>query len=126
MKIKELFREVKYPIELFDKNGNQVYFGDSTGFWYKQEFDSNGNLVYLENSNGYWVKYEYDSNGNQIYYKDSDGDWVIREYDSNGNQIYSETSKGKIVDNRPKTEITMDQIAEKFGIPVSNLKIKKQ
>jgi len=35
MKIKELFREVKYPIELFDKNGNQVYFGDSTGFWFE-------------------------------------------------------------------------------------------
>ena len=91
----------------------------------KELFDQNGNEIYYENSNGYWEKYEYDSNRSLIYHENSKGYWTKREYDSNGNQIYSETSEGKIVDNRPKTEITMDQIAEKFGIPVSNLKIKK-
>ncbi|MBC8147222.1 MAG: hypothetical protein H8E98_04480 [Bacteroidetes bacterium] len=84
MKIKELFREVKFPIYLYDKNGNQIYF---------------------ENSDGYWEKREYDSNGNKIYY---------------------ENSNGSIIDSRPKVELTMDQIAEKFGIKVENLKIKKQ
>ena len=29
MKIKDLFREVKYPIKLYDKNGNQIYCEDS-------------------------------------------------------------------------------------------------
>lgn len=66
--------------------------------------NSKGNIIYFENSNGYWAKREYDSNGNQIYY---------------------ENSNGIIIDKRPKTELTLDEIAEKFGIPVSQLKIKK-
>ena len=35
--------------------------------------DKNGNLIYYEDSTGFWVKYEYDSKGNEIYYEDSDG-----------------------------------------------------
>lgn len=84
MKIKELFREPKYPIKLFDQNGNEIY---------------------SENSNGYWEKYEYNSNGNLVYYEDS---------------------FGEIFDDHPKTELTMDEIAKKFDIPINQLKIKKQ
>jgi hypothetical protein len=37
-------------------------------------YDSNGNEIYYENSDGYWWKQEYDeSNGNRIYYEDSTG-----------------------------------------------------
>jgi hypothetical protein len=56
-----------------DKNGNQIYFEDSTGFWAKYEYDSKGNIIYVKNSNGYWIKREYDSKGNEIYYEDSGG-----------------------------------------------------
>ena len=35
--------------------------------------DKNGNRIYYENSTGYWTKREYDSNSNRIYYEDSDG-----------------------------------------------------
>ena len=42
----------EFPFEIKDKNGNEIYF---------------------ENSHGYWIKSEYDSNGNQIYYESSDG-----------------------------------------------------
>ena len=35
--------------------------------------DKNGNQIYYENSNGYWVKREYDSSGNEIYYENSEG-----------------------------------------------------
>lgn len=92
--------------------------------------DSKGNIIYHENSDGYWYKYEYDSKGNQTYYEDSKGYWSKREYDSKGNQICYINSKGMvtIIDKRPKnpkTELTLDEIAEKFGIPVSQLKIKK-
>ncbi len=84
MEIKDLFRNVEYPIQLYDGNGNIIYF---------------------ENSDGYWEKWEHDSNGNLIY---------------------SEDSNGKIIGNRnPKVKVTMNQIVEKFGIPVSQLKIKK-
>jgi hypothetical protein len=66
--------------------------------------DKNGNTIYQENSNNWWCKWEYDSNDNQIYY---------------------ETSDGTIVNNRPKVELTLDEIANKLGINVSQLKIKK-
>ena len=65
--------------------------------------DKNGNKIYWEDENGYWIKTEYDSKGNKIYCEDSDG------Y-KNGKRV---------------TELTLDQIAEKFGIEVSQLKIKK-
>src|SRR5690606_17857067 len=101
------------------------YFEKSDGFWYKQEFDSKGNKIYYENSAEYWVKREYDSKGNLIYHERSDGFWYKREYNSNGKEIYYENSYGTIIDRRPKTELTLDEIAQRFGIPVSQLKIKK-
>ena len=64
--------------------------------------DKNGNQIYFENSNGFWRKRERDSNGTEIYYEFSDGFWYKREYDSNGNEIYFEDSHGEIIDNRPK------------------------
>jgi len=41
-------------------------------------FDKNGNLIYYENYKGYWYKYEYDKNGNKIYYENSYG--YIEDY----------------------------------------------
>lgn len=87
--------------------------------------DSKGKTIYRETSDGYWAKCEYDSKGNLIYYEESDGYWYKREYDSQGNTIYYKDSDGILVDNRHKTELTLDEIAQKFGIPVSQLKIKK-
>lgn len=101
LKIKE------FPFEIKNSKGNSIYYETSDGFWYRRELDSNGNEIYLENSCGYWTKSEFDSNGNRIYY---------------------ESSNGLILDKRSensKTELTLDEIAEKFGIPVSQLKIKK-
>ena len=99
LKIKE------FPFRIKDSNGNRIYCEDQDGYWEKREYDSNGNLIYCENSYGYWSKAEYDSNGKEIYY---------------------ENSNGTIEDLRPKTaELTMDEIAKKFGIDVNNLKIKK-
>ena len=86
--------------------------------------DKNGNESYCEDENGYWIKTEYDSKGNRIYYEDSYGLWCKTEYDSKGNEIYYEDSTGDKSDKRV-TELTLDQIAEKFGIEVSQLKIKK-
>jgi len=42
----------EFPFEIKDKNGNQIYSENSTGFWLKREFDSNGNRIYYENSDG--------------------------------------------------------------------------
>ena len=71
----------EFPFSIKDKNGNEIYYENSNGFWCKTEYDSNGNARYWETSNGYWSKREYDSNGDCIYY---------------------ENSKGLIEDNRPK------------------------
>ena len=71
----------KFPFSIKDDDGNQIYYENSDGDWYKSEYDSNGKLLYHKTSSGYWEKREWDSNGNQIYYEDS---------------------KGVIEDNRPK------------------------
>ena len=68
-----------------------------------------------------------DGKGNTIYYEKSNGFWYKKEYDSNGKEIYYEDSGGHIIDNIPKqfTELTMDEIAAKFNVPVETLQIKK-
>ena len=58
---------------VYDNQGNNIYYEDSTGFWVKSEYDTNGNNIYGENSSGDWYKYEYDNQGNRIYWEDSDG-----------------------------------------------------
>jgi YD repeat-containing protein len=115
----------EFPFKIKNNQGNQIYYEHSAGFWSKSEYNSQGNEIYYEDSAGFWYKSKYDSNGNLIYFEDSAGFWSKTEYDSNGNEIYYENSDGKIEDNRPKTELTLDQIAEKFNIPINQLKIKK-
>ena len=73
--------ETNGELEIKDKNGNLIYYEDSTGFWTKREYDSQSNQIYFENSKGFWAKREYDSQGNKMYYENSDGE---------------------IIDNRPK------------------------
>ena len=106
--VKTIAQQLKikdFPFIIKDKNGYHIYREDSKGFWWKKEFDSNGNEIYYENSNGYWIKRGFDKNGNETRYEDSNG---------------------IIIDNRTKEVVlTMDEIALKFNIPVSQLKIKK-
>ena len=107
MTIAQQLKIKEFPFEIKDSKGNLIYYENSTGYWQKSEFDSDGNLIYFENSTGYWAK---------------------SEFDSKGNLIYLETINDIIIDRcnkRPKTELTLDEIAKKFGIPVSQLKIKK-
>jgi len=92
----------EFPFEIKDKNGNEIYFEYSDGWWAKREFDSNGKQIYFENSDGYWSKREYDSSGNPIYWENSRGFWEKSEYNSNGNKVYFENSDGVVIDNRPK------------------------
>ena len=80
-------------LEIKDKNGNLIYYEDSTGFWTKREYDSQSNQIYFENSKGFWAKREYDSQGNKMYYENSDGE---------------------IIDNRPKP--CEDKVVEIDGV----------
>jgi len=59
--------------DVYNTNGNEIYYETSNGNWCKKEYDANGNKIYHETTNGYWVKYEYDANGNEIYYENSNG-----------------------------------------------------
>jgi len=95
----------KFPFEIKDEKGNEIYYENSTGYWSKRQYDDKGNEIYYENSNGYWVKRHFDEKGNRIYYEDS---------------------KGKIIDKRPKqtVEITLDEIAKKFNVDISQVRIK--
>jgi len=85
---------------VYNTDGNEIYYENSDGIWIKKEYDANGNEIYRENSNGYWYKREYDHNGNEIYYENNSGYWVKHEYDHNGIEIYHEDSHGYIIDKR--------------------------
>ena len=106
MTIAQQLKIKEFPLVIKDSRGNQIYYEDSDGYWLKQEFNSNDNQIYYGHSKGFWWKCEYDSNGDEIYFINSDG---------------------SVIDNRPKpvTELTMDEIAKKFNVPVETLKIKK-
>jgi len=65
--------------------------------------DSDGKNIYREWSDGFWAKYEY-AGGKEIRYEDSKGFWSKREW-AEGNLIRYEDSNGHIVDYRPKTDI---------------------
>ena len=87
--------------------------------------NKDGKRIYYEGSDGYWTKREYDAHSNQIYYEASDGYWSKYEYDAHGKELRYENSDGFIKDYRPKTvEVTLQQIADKLGINVKQLKIK--
>jgi hypothetical protein len=89
--------------------------------------DKNGNEIYYEYSSGYWLKSEYDDKGNRIRYENSKGFWIKREYDDEGNEIRYKNSYGYIVDKRPKQmiELTLEDIAKMKGVDVSQIRIKE-
>ena len=66
-----------------------------------------------------------DKDGNRIYWEGSNNFWIKREWDAHGNRIYYENSNGTVIDKRPKVvELTLQQIADKMGINVTQLRIK--
>jgi len=105
--------DIEYPIFLYNRDGNLVYFETSDGYWWKREC-KDGIEVYYENSKGYIVdsrkeldidnpiflsdrdgnKFGYDRDGREIYFENSDGFWCRREY-KDGKQVYFETSEGE-------------------------------
>jgi len=122
--IAEQLNVKEFPFYIKNNSGAIIYIEYSNKVWNKTEFDENGNEIYWEYNYGFWCKKEFDNKSNFISYKDSNGKWEKYEYDLNLNKIYHETNEGVIFDKRVK-ELTLDQIAEKFGIEVSQLKIKK-
>ena len=63
-------------------------------------YNTNGNIIYYENSTGSWAKHEYNADNQMTYHENSAGSWGKYEYDDNGNEIYYETSNGVIMDRR--------------------------
>jgi len=50
------FLKVKdFPFIIKDKNGKQIYYENSTGFWSKTEYNSDGNEIYYEHSDGFII-----------------------------------------------------------------------
>jgi len=43
----------EFPFRIKDKDGNEIYFESSSGFWNKREYDKDGNEIYYENSSGF-------------------------------------------------------------------------
>ena len=104
--------------------------GEMHGYW--EWYHACGQLMSKGNwvngkQDGYWEWYwsdgQLERKGNWVNDK-RDGYWEW--YHPNGKL----SRKGnwvndKLIEEKPVTELTMDEIAKKFGIPVEQLKIKK-
>jgi len=126
MTIAQQLNVKQFPFSIKNEAGQEIYNEDEIGNWVKREYDEAGRITHYESSSGTWVKREYDEAGRITRYEESTGYSYKSEYDANGKRIYFE-SEGKVLrDDRPTTvELTMDEIAEKLGIDVNLLKIKK-
>ena len=55
-KLSEALAEIgiafSFPIEIKDAKGNETYYEDYEGYWYRREYDPNGKVTYYENSYG--------------------------------------------------------------------------
>ena len=104
MTIAQQLKVTKFPFVIKNDAGNQIYWEESDGWWYKREIDDKGQEIYFENSYGWWSKREFDDKGNVIYYENN--------------------SNGVIKDNRPNVvpEYTMEELENQLGF---NFKIKK-
>jgi len=124
--------------EYYHSNGNLSYKGNFVngnkhGYW--EEYHSDGNLSYKGNyvdgeRHGYWEYYYYNGNSYKGNYVDGERHGYWEEYDYNGNLFYKGFyDMGKRVNYNPdepkQIELTLDEIASKFGINVNQLKIKK-
>lgn len=58
--------------ELFDENGNNIYWENSEGYWIVQKFDDLNNKLLYKDSDGHYTKFVYDENGNIVYFEDPD------------------------------------------------------
>lgn len=110
-------------INLYNENGKKH------GVW--EHYHDNGQLDSRRNyvngeKHGVWEDYHY--NGQLSYrrnYANGKLHGVCESYYANGQLNYrKEYNMGKEV--QPVIELTLDEIAEKFKIPVSQLKIKTQ
>ena len=108
--------------------------GEKHGYW--EDYYSNGKLAYKGtyvdgNRHGYWESYHSNGNlcskGNYVDGKEH-GYWE-RYYDNGDLRVKGFYDMGNKVDYNPDepkvTELTLDEIASKFGINVNQLKIKK-
>ena len=89
----DLFSKPKFPIELYDSNGNQVFRAVSEVKWEITNFDSFDLPVLFKDSSGFWEKYERDIYGRNTYYADSLGYWERWTYKGNY-QVLNENSFG--------------------------------
>ena len=99
--IAKLFGTKEFPLNLYDEQGNKLYYENADGYWWKSMYI--GNEEYHENADGYWYKQMYDEQGNIVYY---------------------ENSEGEIQDIRIKLELTLEDIAAKFNVSTSQIIIK--
>jgi len=125
---------INYPLKTTDSKGNVVRYENSIGYKYWKEFDDKNNCIHFRDSEEFEYWQEFNKNNKCIHHKNSDKFEYWQEFDENNKLFYYRDSdgyecwfdsKGNVIPNPNLIkEVTLEEIAEKFKIPVKNLKIK--
>ena len=109
---------MRYTVKV-NKNGDRFWYEEGTNTPHRED----GPAVELSDGTKKWIKYGlyHREDGPAIMYSDG-----VSIYCFNGTSMAkNEWEAWKKKANRSSYEVTLDQISEKFGIPIDKLKIKK-
>ena len=107
---------MKSPVYLEITNGNTVYYSDRE--MTKLHRTDGPAIEYSDGTKEWWLDGKlHRTDGPAIEYSGGIKSWYV-----NGKRM---TEKEFVAATAPTIELTLDEIAAKFGVPAGNLKIKK-
>jgi hypothetical protein len=106
---------VVFPIVIKDKNGNEIYYQNSDGYYYERTYSNTHCPLTYKNSNGDWTETTYDEDDNVLTYKKSDGFWAESTYGDDANELTYKDSDGRYKINGKKVT------KEKFQLFITQL-----
>jgi hypothetical protein len=99
--------EQSKPFIIKNERGQEIYYENSKGIWWKEEFNEQGKSIFFLSSEGVWSKNQWNEQGKNTRFENHTGHWRISEYNEQGEEIFCEDKSGIFFDHRPKPKIEL-------------------
>jgi hypothetical protein len=63
--------------KIFDKDNNEIYHEELSGFWIKKKYNTRGNITHYDDSTGYYIRRFFDNNDNLMSCESSGDKYTI-------------------------------------------------